>query len=616
MKIKAKGKLSEIFLNPKDFKITEFKNCSLKDGKITTGSAFTESDTPAIRLDNSTGSEMSFMITDCRVFYGGRQGVIAQSIADNLFGNITHNIIFIAENGETEELGSISFRTNGEEFSYPSSFLFFSGKKTVGEGIYFLSRQAFEDEDFIVLREYNREDDTWVILSDAQIYAPTVFKFGRGESYHLALIGGNPLEFPSPRGDEPRNLLSSGFVSEFTTDGASYGFTLPFMKLDDELIKATLKLSSKEYTFKIFGGSIKSESVLVENEEITMYCDRSFGRVYFEKKESGAWSIPFSNEYNNLSVLAFKTEEGHKARVGAMTSAKKLSGSVITGGEAVTVFWGSDISPSSVIVNSPKNPLYFPTTGEYVLGEEREVTDILLMAQSLYVFKGNEIYKSTLKPSEDKPSYPLTFSLYATLPTAPARHTPEVFGSNIVFADSVGNVYKIKGGNTPTAEKIYSGETPFDFAATAEDKYLLVRGSTALVLQQNGDSLLFGEWNLPRKCLGIVSFFDPLFFFEKIEGHLYDIVSAKLSDSTVDGRSGIGLSLLEDMTAVKLVSITLYGEKGDFALNLNGVRRRGRLKDNGERLLIGGLYENPNIRLCFKGGFSLEKIKLEYKKKG
>ena len=229
MKIKAKGKMSEIFLSPKDFKITEFKNCSLKDGKITTGSAFTESDTPAIRLDNSTGSEMSFMITDCRVFYGGRQGVIAQSIADNLFGNITHNIIFIAENGETEPLGSISFRTNGEEFSYPSSFLFFSGKKTVGEGIYFLSRQVYEDEDFIVLREYNREDDIWVTLSDTQIYAPTIFKFGRGESYHLALIEGNPLDFPSPRGDEPRNLLSSGFVSEFTTDGVSFGFTLPLM---------------------------------------------------------------------------------------------------------------------------------------------------------------------------------------------------------------------------------------------------------------------------------------------------------------------------------------------------------------------------------------------------
>ena len=616
MKIKASLKNEEIFLFPEDLKIKEFKNCNIKDGKITAGSAFLEGETPAIRLDNSTGSEMSFMITDCKVFYGGRQGVIAQSIADNLFGNITHNIIFISENGETEPLGSISFRTNGEEFSYPSSFLFFSGKKTVGEGIYFLSRQVYEDEDFIVLREYNREDDMWVILSDTQIYAPTVFKFGRGESYHLALIGGNPLDFPTPRGDEPRNLLSSGFVSEFTTDGVSFGFTLPLMKLDDELIKATLKLSGKEYTFKIFSGSIQSDPVFIGDEEITMYCDRAYGRVYFEKKGSGAWSIPFSNEYNNLTVLAFKTEEGHRARVGAMTSAKKLGGSVITGGEAVTVFWGSEINPSSVIVNSPKNPLYFPTTGEYILGEEREVTDILLFGKNLFVFKGSEIYKSTLKPSEDKASYPLSFSLYATLQTAPAKNTPDIFLGDIVFADKTGNVYKIKDGSLPVAEKIYRGDTPFDFAAATEDKYLLIKDNVALVLQQNGKNLLFGEWSLPKICLGIVSAACPLFFFEKIQGHYYDIISAKLHEEKTEGNSNITLSLLEDKSAVKLVAITLYGEKGEFTLDLKSVKRRGRLKATGERLLLGGIYENPMVRLCFRNGFSLKKIKLEYKKKG
>lgn len=616
MIFKATKQTVQTYLYPEDMELKSFKNAMLSEGKIVQGPAFIEGQTPAIRLDNSTGSEMRFEITSCKLFYRGKQGVIAQSISDNLFGNITHDIIFVAEDGETLPLGSISFRTNGADFSYPS-FLFFSGRKTVGEGIYFISRQVYDEgEDFIVLREYSAKDNMWVILSDTEIYAPTIFKYGRGEAYQMVLIGGNPLDFPTPRGDEPRNLLSDGFVSQFTTDGLSYGFTLPLSRLDDELIKATLKLSGKEHTFSIFSGSIQSDPVMVGEEEITMYCDRSYGRVFFEKKGEGSWSVPFSNEYNNLSVLAHKRVEGHRARVSAMTSAKKLSGSVITGGEAVTVFWGSEISPSSIIVNSPKHPLYFPTTGEYVLGEEREIEEVLTVGKNLFVFKGNEVYKSELRPSGEETSYPLSFTLYLELPTTLLKNTVATVGGQIFFCDKAGNVYKITGGSIPFAERIYIGKTTFDFAAAGEDKYLLIKDSFALVLQKNGESLAACEWTLPRRCLGVFSHTEPLFFFERITGSFYDILSAKIGEGTNEGSAEILVPLLKDKGENRLVALTLYGEKGDFTLKCENVARRGRLKEKGERLLIGGVYENPMIRLCFKGGFSLQKIKTEYIKKG
>ena len=115
-------------------------------------------------------------------------------------------------------------------------------------GIYFLCRRVYEEsEDFISIREYNAEEERWVMLTDSSIYSPTLLEYGRGESYHLATVEGNPLQFPSPTLPEAKNLLSPRFTSRFTTDGMSIGFTLPLMNLDDELISATLKLGGKAY---------------------------------------------------------------------------------------------------------------------------------------------------------------------------------------------------------------------------------------------------------------------------------------------------------------------------------------------------------------------------------
>ena len=621
MIFKAKSKIKEKYLNAAELDFSQFKNCFLSADGVKNIPAFDEDENIIAHIDSSAAFETEFVLTDCYITHKGKQGRVALTVSDNLFGTVYYNMLFISEDGESENLGYIQFASNGGQTGIPDSFTVFSGRKTVGDGIYFLSRQpTYDSEDFVSIREYSSEDDMWVLLTDSSIYAPTLLEYGRGESYHFAAAQANPLGFPAPRSPEPKNLLSSRFISKYTTDGASFGFTLPLSGLDDSGVSAKLRINGKQYTFRIYAGSIKSDAVSVEGEEVILYCDRSFARVFFEKKSGGAWTPPLSSEYNNLEVTAYKTESGHKETVSAMTSAKKLHGSVLEGGEAVTVFWGSRISPESIILNSPKNPLYFPKDSVISLGEDGEIKALLVTGKSLYIFKGNEVYKSSIRPAKDVAIYPLSLSYFCTLPTVPAKNTVAHLSDEILFADIYGGVYCI---NTVaiSIKRLCSVGSPADFAAAFDGKYLLIKENTATLLQKRGSGFIRGSWSFPKSCVGIsAGAGEVIFFFEKISGGDTDIIAARLK-GTVGTKATLEFKVLEDKGNIRLNAVTLIGSGGEYTLaaisgGRSSVNRRGSLREGKARVLVGCISEDITIRLNFKEAFTLQKIKLRYTEKG
>ncbi len=622
MFFKSKTKEKEIYLPAGELSFSELKNCMLSGDLVKNAPGFEEDDNIIAHVDHSSAYETEFMLTDCYITHKGKYGRIGLTVSDNLFGTVYYNMVFIAEDGSSENLGCIQFASNGGEIGIPESFTVFSGRKTVGDGVYFLSRKAFDgEEDFISIREYSTEDGMWVMLTDSSIYAPTLLEYGRGEDYHFAEINGNPLNFPAPKSPEPKNLLSSRFISKYTTDGASFGFTLPLSGLDDSGVSAKIRLDGKQYTLRIYAGSIKSEPVEIEGEEVILYCDRSFARVFFEKKSGGAWTPPLSSEYNNLEVTAYKTEEAHKQSVAAMSRAKKLAGSVLEGGEAVTVFWGSSLSPQSIILNSPKNPLYFPKDSAVKLGEEGELHDLITLGKRLYIFKGNEVYKSDIKAVKDVAVYPVSLSYFCSLPTSPAKNTVASLSDEILFADRFGSVYSINTSSL-SIKRICRMEAPADFAAEFDGKYLLVKEDTALVLQKRGNGFVQGSWSFPKSCVGIFSAAgEVIFFFEKISGGAVDIIAAKLKEEEKTAKAALEFKLLEEKGNIRLNSVTLIGKGGEFTLTsfANGrlsASRRGSLKEGRAKVLVGSISEELSIRLTFKDAFVLEKIKAQYIKKG
>ena len=193
MRFKNLAKSEILYLTPDKLKLQKFENCIFQGEEITLGPGFAFMDEPIFHTDDSSPFDMSFFLTDCYITYKGEYGRIGINMAENVFGYIAYNMIFISETGRAGQLGSIEFSRSGEEFVAPEGFAVFSGKKTVGDGIYLLYLQPYSGESYVGIREYSSADDRWSVINDSDIYKPVVLEYGRGESYHFAVPEGETI---------------------------------------------------------------------------------------------------------------------------------------------------------------------------------------------------------------------------------------------------------------------------------------------------------------------------------------------------------------------------------------------------------------------------------------
>lgn len=604
---------------------------------------FAKAEDYIFKIDGSEAFDMSFIITDCYLFLDGKYGRVAVNIADNLMGSITYSMMLICSDKSTIPLGRINFVTSGVAMGFPDSFAVFSGKANQGSGIYFISRLLYDEDypDMISVRELSSDRKSWILLTDSLIYAPLILVNGRGEAYHNAEVLGRALNLPAPKLFESKNVLNPRFKAAYTTDGASYGFSLPFSKIDNTSVAADLFYKGQKYNLQITGAATKSPSVLIDSNEVVMNVDRNDGRVYFTLKSGGYWIPEFTGSVNNLCFTAYKTVEEHIKMVGSVSASQRLEG-------PVTLFYKSATEPSSVLINSPTDPLYFPENAVSMLGSEAtKVSQILEANGNIFAFKEGEIYSSKIKaykPNKKTASflgdvyetdeYTLTFKKAAVFAGAPIANTIKEINGEILFETKDAAVWKLKASSdgSVSSKKIGMLGEVYGFALSDKDRYMLIKDDRAVVFEKINDEYLTAEWRLPEKAVGGFSYIGKtLFLFEYSKDSVYMIYPAeygekkdiKLASSYVaeesDIKSELCLEILKDEENRKRIfKITASGEGDTLELELldgekKVIKRRARFKNGFAEFYIGAAIKKGYVKLSFDNPVKIDKITTLFK---
>lgn len=628
------------------FNIKSLVNCVRHgDGFEGRKGFYTKPEDFIFKIDGSEAFDMSFITTDCYLFLDGKYGRVAVNIADNLMDSITYNIMLICADKTTIPLGKISFTTSGGAMGFPDTFAVFSGKANQGAGIYLISRRLYDNDypDMISVRELSSDRKSWILLTESLIYTPLVLANGRGEAYHNAEVLGRALSLPAPQFFESKNMLNPRFKAAYTTDGASYGFSLPFSKIDNTSVIADLFYKGEKYNLKITGSATKSPAVLIDSAEVIMNVDRNESRVYFTLKNGGYWVPEFTGSVNNLCFTAYKTVKEHIKKVGAIAASQRLEGEV-------TLFYKSATEPSCVLMNSPTDPLYFPENTASLLGGSATKVDQTLQANgNIFAFKAGEIYLSKTKaytPNKKTVSvlgslcetdeYRLSFKKAASFSGEAISKTIKEINGEILFQTKDGAVWKIKAssGASLFPEKIGQLSEVYNFALSDKDRYMLIKDERATVFEKIKDGYLTGEWLLPEKAVGGFSYVGKtLFLFEYRKDAVYMIYPAEYGGEKdvkfvsehitkeFDIKSDVCLSVLkDDENQKRIFKITVSGDGDMLELELlNGektvIKRRARFKNGFAEIYMGANIIRGYVKLSFCKSAKIDKISTLFKSK-
>lgn len=597
------------------------------------------------KIDGSEAFDMSFITTDCYLFLDGKYGRVAVNIADNLMDSITYNIMLVCVDKTTIPLGKINFTTSGGAMGFPDSFAVFSGKANQGAGIYLISRRLYDEDypDMISVRELSSDRKNWILLTESLIYTPLILVNGRGEAYHNAEVSGRALNLPAPKLFESKNMLNPRFKAAYTTDGASYGFSLPFLNIDNTSVVADLFYKGQKYKLQITGTATESPSVLIESAEVVMNVDRGEGRVYFTLKSGGYWAPEFTGGVNNLCFTAYKTVKEHIKMVGAVSASQRLEGEV-------TLFYKSATEPSCVLINSPIDPLYFPESTASMLGSEAtEVCKTLQANGNIFAFKEGEIYSSKIKaytPNKktvnllgllyETDEYELNFKKAATFPGDPIAKTIKEINGEILFQTKDSAVWKLKASNGTSLfpEKIGQLSEVYSFALSDKDRYMLIKDKRAIVYEKTKDEYLTAEWSLPEKAVGGFSYAGKtLFLFEYRKDSVYMIYPAEYGSEKdiklvspylaeeFNIKSDICIEILKGKENPKRIfKITASGEGGVLEFELSDgekkvVKRRARFKNGFAEFYPAAVVKKGYVKLSFCKPMKIDRITTLYKSK-
>ncbi len=636
--------LKRKYISFSDFKTAQLKNCIIKNGAVKSRKGFyAEKEKQIFKRENNSALEMSFICTDCYIYLDGKYGRVAVSVADNLMNSIVYNMRLIYANGDVVDIGAIEFtRATYGLFGYPDTFTVFRGEPTVGCGVYFIARQVYGGDypDFIRVMELTKELDRWVLIDSSQIYAPTVLANGRGENYHYATIGERALDLPDPVMPESKNLLGAGFKACYTADSASSGFLLPYSGLDNDLIRCEFSCGGENYIWKIYADCDSSESVSVNGTSVIMCCDRTTGRVSFITESGLNWTPPYTGTLNNLTMLAYKTVEGHALRVASMSGCCRLDGDAMTKGSNVTVFYGSRIFPSVVAVNSPTNALYFPEGGQYMLGEaSKEVSRMLIKDRLLVAFKEKELYLAEIKPYDKSTGvYPLSFKKALSLTAAPLPQSIALLEGDIIYASTQGGFYRITGSGSFKTERLGDclPEVCEQSSAVIYDGvYLLINGTSAQTVQRVENGFAFGEWSFPERVVSCFSYLDEVVLFAEFSQNdeylIYPALFKGDKDYTI-ATDGTNFAVAEHPVAASC-RISVFGAAANrrriFRIRADGTGenlvlalydkethllfQRGTFKNRSVYFQCGTYTTEPTVQLSFSGDTVIEGLAVEYK---
>ncbi|MEE0929170.1 MAG: hypothetical protein UIG59_08250 [Acutalibacteraceae bacterium] len=630
------------------------QNCILEEGRLMArqGIFARPEDWLFDNLSNLV-AEMSLIVTDCFLYVDGKYCRVAVSVSDNEIANVDYSMRLVFADGSVREIGTISFgRVTEEIFGVPKSFTVFSGTPTKGCGIYFISRQVYENDlpDFVRVLELNTEMTNWYPVLDSEIYRPIILANGRGDSYHLALYEGEGLKLKEPVRMESRNLLGEGFRCYFTADSASSAFTLPYSSLSEGVVFVDYLQNGATYSFKIERGKSESEEVKVGDLSVKIICDRAAGRIHFKRSDGTSWEPPYTGSYNNIKISAGKAFTQDKIKVAAMSACCGAGETAGNGASEVTVFYKNGISPGTVIFNSSKNPLYFPEDSLQILGESQlEVVGMLVKDSRLLAFKENEIYSADTqnpgKGGEEEPSKEgekslsstggILFKRVGSLEAAPCEKTFAVLSGDIFYTSRRGDIIRIYGsGSSQKVEKIGRAniENPLNlFAVIDRGRYLIIEGTGCLAVQKTENRYRFFNWTLPERMVHGFTYLNRAVLFAALEDDptyfVYPVTFYGNEDRIMvaegTARRLETLPLAAEYSPVihkgqpqriRLLEVRLDGNPtGAEQVLADGNTRKLRIRHNEGRINTGFASGKEDLIFRFPGDFFLDGIAVSYR---
>lgn len=517
----AASSLHSVYISA-DTKNASLKNCVIQGGELKARKGIAAVSGQEIFFNDGRAAEdMSFVQSDCYVYIGGNYGRIICIASDNLMGNIEYSFRVVFEDGQVQDIGSVVFTPSGSGYiGYPDTFTVFTGSATVGCGIYLIVRQVYtEGDDFIRVMELSENMTEWLLLTESEIYTPTLLANGRGNKYYMAMPNGEKADFPKQTYPQPKNLINRRFISYYTSDSASSQFKLPLQNLDNDLVRCTFSYFGEDFVFDIYADNIASETVNILGVDVFAVCYRDTGEIQFKTAENHSYSPEYAGVLNNIKVIAYKTDYARRRKAASMTVCRKLAGTAGKYGEDVNVFYGSRLYPADIIVSSPISPLYFPESSVATVGESsRSVTNVYIKNRRLLVFKQDRLYYSdtsgwryeVLKIDENGVSgnsgaYIAEIEAGAELPCKILPKTVAENGDDFFAASSDGNIYRLQiSGASSKCEilgniKICAAKC---FATIYNGAYLLISGNRAVCVFKDNDEYGISIWTLPENAIG------------------------------------------------------------------------------------------------------------------
>lgn len=451
-----------------DNQMTECKNVWYKDGLLQTrpalsgGSTFIDEDSNANTEFYVSKSEFRISDDDYKVF-------VKKDKANNILQ------VFALTYGK-----QIIITTNFESANeLPTTELFYTGKKTVGEGVYMLATEKDGLNNLYEMVTAVDGSKTFQKLTEDDLYSPTIYINGKGNSYG---------ELPS---DITTNYAAASFLEGhntvgeswnnfyFTTDGVSSVYTLPIKNLENAEMEIvwTNPESGAIARFEVgkITGETKDHIVQVggnPENDVVVSINMQTGALMFSRWgtiESGdkgwvpyAWKSALNMMTNNLAVkIKFPKQ---KTNLSGMQFGAWFGGAAegISGGTRLFVS-GSKENPSLLMWSDLNNPTYFPENNEVAIGEETQsITALKKQSNMLVIFKEHELFYSVYSEGASYTAQDVVGGKIMDVITASATfpmvtihseigcdlpESIQLCGDRLVWACKDRNVYMLKGAN-------------------------------------------------------------------------------------------------------------------------------------------------------------------------
>lgn len=634
----------------------EYTDCELKEGIVVPRAGLRGGlDSIIYRSDFSPYTENELRLTDCYLYFEGRYCRVAVAIADDLMDSAVFHMRLIFSDGEIMDIGSVTFgRVSADQYGYPSSFTVFSGTPKRGCGVFLIARQVYGEgyEDFIRIMELSAAKTEWIMLTDSDMYLPTLLANGRGESYYMACPFGERLQLPAPIRPQSRNLLYGGFSAYFTTDSASSGFFLPLDELDNGRIVAELEDGGVKVRWIIPEGGENSEETEVDGQSVIMLCDRPIGRVYFKKPDGMDYPLTYTGKVNNLRITASKGSLAERLKVASCTASVKIEGQSSINSGSVNAFYGSFLYPDEVVISSPLNPLYFPEDSCYTLGGNgTRVTKLVNQSRTLLAFKDDRLYAAEISPFKTTPSvaainggvaldvttFSSDFRPVSELSASPIPETVTELGDGLAYLSRDGFIYRLIGSSARyTAQRLCEAHyTGRDFAVTYEGRYLCFHGNTATVVEMAKGKPSVSRWRFPvSPTAGFSRGGRPLLFsglnadgvnviyllrFGEWDDRYLSLSGGLEEETESPVEAAFSFSPFEKSChAVKLIRLRIDSGGQNMTVTVKGEEgpeSRHRATVTGEKALVlcGKIARHPRVCITFKKG-EISGVAVEYRR--